>query len=439
MRLAILWIVLSVFSLPQAHGLGAGNAASSGAVSKSPFSKAVDFREEIYRRGLRYFQENAHPVTGLVRDRADNFESSPDSNRAASIAATGFGLAVMANASLEGLVSREDAEAYVLKTLRSARALVPRYHGWFVHFVDWESGKRLWNSEFSTIDSALFFAGALYAAEVFPGNAEIRQIAQTLYREADYSEFLTDGGLRPHKRTLSMAYTPENGFTPAQWDMYAEEMILLILGLGHPDHPLPTDAWFAWRRDEESAPDGRRYMGLRQALFIHQYSLLYLDLSRFHDGYPNYWENSRMVSDYHRRLSAPEARFRALREGFWGFSAGDSLSGYQVLTALEQGPDVCIDCAAGSLMFAPSTVLADLERWANGPYREKIWGRYGFIDSLDLDNGWFDREVIGITVGTVVLSAANSGLKAPVWRDFQKIPAVRAGLESARSLPFQSR
>lgn len=387
---------------------------------------------EITRTGLNYFLENAHPETGLVRDRADNFRETPATNRVASIAATGFGLAVVANAAVQGAMETAAAEAYVLRALRFSRDQVPRYRGWFLHFVDWQTGRRMWNSEYSTIDTALFLAGALYASQVFERNAEIGQITRQIYRETDFIDFMTDGGAKPEKRTISMAWSPEHGYTPSQWNMYAEEMVLLVLGLGHPERPLPAEAWRAWQRKMSEVPDRQTLMGLSEALFVHQYSQLFLDLRAFHDGFPNYHDNSRRMTAHHRAVARADLRFRTLREGFWGFSAGDSPDGYRVASPLDYQSTVCVGCVAASAMFDDGDeVMADLSGWLGGAYKQKIWGRYGFVDSLDLDRGWFAPEVIGITVGPAVLAQADRDEETSVWKDFMKIQEIKNGLARA--------
>lgn len=390
-----------------------------------------DIRTELTQATLHYFLDNAHPVTGLVRDRALNFAQTPESNRAASIAATGFGLAIIANAGVRGLVPRETAEDYVAKTLRFARAQVPRRKGWFLHFIDWETGQRIWDSEYSTIDTALFIGGALYAAQVFRGNQEISGLATELYDDIDFQDAMTNGGAEPNKRTLSMAYVEGFGFTPSQWDMYAEQKLLLILGLGHPTYPLPAESWLAIDRRTDVLPDGREVMGLKQALFVHQYSEAFIDFTGLNDGFKNYSDNSRIMADYHRIVGKMDHRYRTLREGFWGFSAGDSPLGYRVWSPVDYQSTVCISCVPASAMLMPDVILKDISDWANGPYRSQLWGRYGFVDSLDLDRNWFGPEVLGITVGPEYMAMANLSAPTSIWKDFMQIPAIRRGLDRA--------
>ncbi len=391
-------------------------------------AKHIALKSEIETRALRYFLDHAHPVTGLVRDKADAFGPTPSQNIVASIAATGFGLAVVANAADRGLISRSDGEAYALRVLRFSEGNLTRHKGWFLHFVDWSTGSRIWKSEVSTIDTALFLAGALYAGEVLGG--EVKLIANRLYEAVDFHEFMTDGGRRPGKRTLSLSYTPESGFSSFQWSQYAEQMILLVLGLGHPTHPLPEECWDVWRRQSFPVP-WLSVMAVEMPLFIHQYSHAFLDFRSFSDGYASYFENSVRATRVHRVYAGTTAVYRTLREGFWGFSAGESPTGYSVYSPLNFRGTVCIGCAVASAMFLPHEVLDDAEGWRSGSRSKEIWGIYGFIDGLDLDRKWASRNVLGITVGPAYMAMANAEDSTSIWRKFMRIEGVKRGLERA--------
>jgi hypothetical protein len=223
----------------------------------------------------------------------------------------------------------------------------------------------------------------------------------------------------------------EYGFTPAQWHMYAEQMLLLITGLGHPLKPLPAEVWLAFERDVVPAPSGDPVMGLEEALFVHQYSQVFIDFRHFPDRGHNHFINGLRVSRYHRDMRDGHPKFKALREGFWGYSAGESPKGYEVWNALNYDGVVCIGCAVASVMYLPGEVMQDLVAWRNGPYQQKIWGKYGFVDSLDLDRNWFSQHVLGITVGPAYMSLANMSDKTSYWRIFNKIPEIHKGLDRA--------
>lgn len=400
--------------------------------SKNTDRVPTPIENSVQSTALLYFLENSNPHTGLVRDVAENFRPTSDTNRVASIAATGFGLAVVVHAATRGLVTEEFAQDYARKVLTFTRDNVLRRKGWFVHFVDWETGERMWDSEYSTIDTALFLAGALYAAAIYP-NTDIAKIAHQLYADTDFIDSMTNGGALPNKRTLSMAYFDGSGYTAAQWNMYAEEIILLVLGLGHPHHPLPPEVWVAWQRGVKTLGESNeRAMGVDQALFVHQYSQLYLDLRHFKDVFSNYHENGKRVSQFHRDLANEKAASETLRSGFWGFSAGDAPGDhYRVATGLNHSTTACIGCAAASAMYMPKEVLADIENWKNGPYGPQVWGKYGLVDSVDLDQKWFSNRVFGITVGPEYLSMANLDESTSIWKDFMRIPEIQAGLKRA--------
>ena len=405
-------------------------AGPASAMDLGAAEKAVQERSE--RAALRYFIENSHPNSGLARDMAENFSETPKSNRMASMASTGFGLAVLANAASRGWIDRAKTQIAVARTLRFARDRVPRRKGWFQHFVDWETGRPFPGSEFSTIDSALFLAGALYAGATFP-ESESSRLAAQIYEETDFIDAMSDGGALPDKRTLSMAWTANGGYTSAQWDMYAEQSILLLLGLGHPTRPLPASAWTAWARSRASVANDQSLMGQDQALFTHQYSQAFVDFRAFDDGCPNYFANSALAARWHRSFTQTDPSRRSLREGFWGFSAGQSPKGYEVWNPLNYNGLVCIGCAAASAMHEPALVLGDMARWASGPWAARIWGRYGFSDSLDLDRDWISSQVLGITVGPAYLSLANVRPETSVWRAFMALRFMRAALARAQA------
>lgn len=104
-----------------------------------------------------------NPQNGLV----------PDSSRTgapSSIAAVGMGLACYAVAAEREWLSRSEAAERVRTTLRTFwhgpgghEPNAIGHCGFFYHFLDMESGLRAWRSEVSTIDTAIFLAGALTA------------------------------------------------------------------------------------------------------------------------------------------------------------------------------------------------------------------------------------------------------------------------------------
>jgi hypothetical protein len=117
------------------------------------------------------------------------------------------------------------------------------YKGFFYHFLDIETGRRVWQCELSTIDSAFLFACVLTVATYFdrdtPAEAEIRDLAFALYERADWN-WACNGGA-----ALTHGWRPENGFIPYRWEGYDEGLLLYILGLGSRTYPLPAESYRA--------------------------------------------------------------------------------------------------------------------------------------------------------------------------------------------------
>jgi hypothetical protein len=386
----------------------------------------------LERRALQYFLDQTHPETGLVYDRARNFDRDGDGvYDKASIAATGFGIAVFANAYERGMLPRARAYGSILRALRFVSHMRHR-RGWLYHFIDPPTGNCIF-CEFSTIDTAIFIAGALYAGQVFHG--EIERRANALYERIDFADMMTNGGAYPDKRTLSMGWRMnKGGYLKAQWNAYAEHILLLILGLGHPTHPLPAETWQAWDRLPKRQADATTIMGADLPLFAHQYSQLFVDLRDFNDGHGNYFTNGVRATELNRGLCHKlAAEHPTYRSGLWGISASDAPKGYAGYTLGIQDGTVCPSCAAASAMYDPQVVLTDLLSWMRSPLAPRLLGRYGFTDAVNLDKDWVGADVIGITEGALFLGLANMSDSTSVWRHMNRIPAIHAGLARARA------
>ena len=135
--------------------------------------------ETISRRTFDYFWLEANPDTGLVKDRST--EDSPSS-----IAAVGFGLTAIPIAIERGWITRDEGYQRTLTTLETfANGGVEGRRGFYYHFVDMATGRRAYDSELSSIDTALFIAGALTAGEYFD-KTEVSRLADRLYRKVDW-------------------------------------------------------------------------------------------------------------------------------------------------------------------------------------------------------------------------------------------------------------
>ncbi|HEX8283525.1 MAG TPA: glucoamylase family protein [Pyrinomonadaceae bacterium] len=390
-----------------------------------------DFLEDLSRRAFLYFVEHADARTGLVLDRAratgEAHPAGHPSHNIASSAATGFGLTALCVGAERGWMARDEARGRVLKSLRFFADDAPREHGWFLHWMDAATGERRWQSEYSSIDTALLLAGVLTARRCFGEDAEVVRLSTLIYDRVDFGWMLAG-----HPTLLSHGWRPESGFIKTRWDTYSEHLILQLLAVGSPTHPVTPRAWRAWTRKRITYA-GHTYVN-DGPLFTHQYTQAWADLRGLReDWYPftNYFENSAAATRAHRQFCIDLAKeFPAYGADVWGVSASDSERGYVAWGGPPRDPSidgtVVPYAAAGSLMFTPDISLAAL-RALKERYGAKVYGRYGFADAFNPNTGWVGTDVIGIDQGITLLGAENlrDGL---VWRHFMRNGEIHRAL-----------
>jgi hypothetical protein len=389
-----------------------------------PLSTEDDrFLEEVEKANYLYFWEQAHPQTGLVKDRCNVRQN--DRGVVASIAATGFGLTALSIAEKRGYVTHAQARDRVLTTLRFLWKKLPHHRGFFFHFAHVETGERQWDSEISSIDTALLLCGLLTCQRHFH-HEEIRHLAYDIFNRVDWTWLSEDTSLLPH------GWMPESGFLQYRWDGYSELMMMYLLGLGSYTHPLPQETWNAWKRTVFEF-DGVRYIGAFAPLFVHQYSQAWFDFRGKRDKYTDYFQNSVLATQVHRQFCLELSKqFPDYSEDLWGITASDSEHGYVVWGGPPAiGPidgTVVPSAAAGSLPFVPRECLRVL-RTMKDRYRD-AWCRYGLVNAFNPLKRWYDTDVVGIDTGITMLMAENARTGF-VWDTFMKNPEARRGMERA--------
>jgi hypothetical protein len=283
--------------------------------------------ETLQRETFGYFVHEANPANGLIMDR-----SQP--GWPASIAATGLGLAAYPVGVERGFWTRQAAVERTLVTLRffwnspqGPEADATGHQGFYYHFLDLETGRRVWQCELSTVDSAFLLAGALAAAAFFDADVteeqEIRDLAEALYRRCDWT--WAQNGLA----TVTHGWRPESGFIDFRWEGYDEALLLYVLGLGSPTHPLPRagyDKWLSTYRWEQCYGYDYLYAG---PLFTHQLSHVWIDFRGIQDAFMrdkgiDYFENSRRATHVQHRYAVDNPRkFEGYGEHCWGITASD--------------------------------------------------------------------------------------------------------------------
>jgi hypothetical protein len=433
----------------------------------APQQVSTDLVEDIQERTFRWFWDLAQPENGLIPDRWPTPSFS-------SVAAVGFGLTAYPIGVERGWITREEARRRVLTTLRflesAPQGPEPKgrtgHKGFFYHFLDMKTGTRFETVELSTIDTTLLLAGALFCQSYFarddPEEEEIRQLVETLYRRADWN------WAKPEPPRVSMGWHPEKGFIEHEWIGLNEAMILYVLALGSPTHPIDPEDWEAWTSTYRWGEFyGQEHVNFAP-LFGHQYSHVWIDFREIQDAYMrgkgiDYFENSRRATLSQRAYAMDNPNhFRGYGENVWGLTACDGpidgdleIDGRNVrfmtyaargaaLGEIRDDGTIAPTAAISSIAFAPEVAIPAMEemhrRWG-----EHLVQKYGFLDSFNPSLtvatrtqhgkvvpgvGWFDGDYLGIDQGPIVAMIENhrSGL---VWETMRKNPHIVRGLRRA--------
>jgi hypothetical protein len=388
------------------------------------------FLEQLENASFQFFWEQCNPKTGIVKDRC-NVRGS-DNGVLGSIAATGFGLTALCIGEKRGYVSYSQARDRALTTLRFLWKKMPHERGFYYHWANVSTGERLWQSEVSSVDTSILLCGILTCRQYFE-HSEISQLAHEIFNRVDWNWLSEDTRILPH------GWTPEGGFLQYRWDSYSEMMMMYLLGLGSSSHALPPLAWDAWKRSMFEF-DGIHYIGSYAPLFVHQYSQAWFDFRGKRDKYADYFQNSILATDAHRRFCLSlSKKFPDYSENLWGITASDSEHGYEVWGGPPStGPidGTVVPCAsAGSLPFLPGPVMRVL-RTIQYRYGAGTWSRYGFVDAFNPLNNWYDSDIVGIDAGISMVMAENART-AFVWDTFMKNPEAQRGMDRAGFKPYK--
>ena len=407
-------------------------AETSGGEPQHRFSPEDEqLLDDMERANCCYFWEQANPSSGLVKDRCNARKAATDNSTVASIAATGFGLTALCIGERRGFLSRSEARQRVITTLDFLSHKLINHRGFFYHWANINTGERVWDSEVSSIDTAILLCGILTCRTHFR-DTDITLLAHSITRRVEWTWLSEDTSLLPH------GWLPEMGFLPYRWDYYNEMMMMYLLGLGSPSYPLRPEAWDAWKRvifDYE----GRRYIGSFAPLFVHQYSQAWFDFRGKRDRYADYFQNSFIATDVHRHFCIELGKeFPDYSADLWGITASDSDKGYVIWGGPPAvGPidgTVAPAAAGGSLPFLPEDTVRVL-RTIRTRY-PKAWTVYGFVDAFNPLTNWYDTDVVGIDLGISMLMAENART-GYVWNVFMQNPEAQVGMQRAGFKPYK--
>jgi hypothetical protein len=424
----------------------------------------------LQRRTFRFFWDTTNKQNGMAPDRFP----SPSF---ASTAAVGFALTAYVVGAERGFVSRSQARLRTLRTLRFLESIpqgpdesgMGGYQGFFYHFVHMHNGQRFGTSELSTVDTALLLGGVLLSQSYFDrdnrSEREIRELAEKIYGRVDWQ------WAQNRPPVLSHGWRPESGFLRFDWRGYNEGMLMYILALGSPTHPIESGAWTEWMRtykDYYGKFGGQEFLSFGPH-FGHQYSHVWIDFRGIMDDFNrekgfDYFENSRRAS-YAQRAYAREnpMRWRGYDSEIWGLTACDGPADtVQIYNNEERGfftyaarstasihilddGTIAPTASVASIAFAPEIAIPAVRAF-RARFGEHLYQKYGFLDSVNPSFtytdvplrhgrviegiGWVADDYLGIDQGPIVAMIENyrSGL---IWSVMRNNPHIRRGLQRA--------
>ena len=235
-----------------------------------------------------------------------------------------------------------------------------------------------------------------------------------------------------------MGYTPEKGFW-GHWDMYAEQLMLYVLGAGSPTFSIDKSMYYDFKRNKEDYKNIKdiiyTYCG---TLFTYQFSHAWINLKDLKDeNNVDWFKNSIKATKANRQYCIDNKdKFKTYNENSWGLTACLSPKGYISCGAKPCGVDLNIEndgtvtpCGAiGSIVFTPKESISAMEYYYNN--YPNLWGKYGFKDGYNLEDvkPWFAKEYIGIDKGIEAIMIENY-LNGTIWNYFMRNDYVQKGLK----------
>lgn len=355
------------------------------------------------------FYGTSRGTSGLYRDRLrfDGAHEGPSS-----VATTGIGLVSLCIGDRLGVTG--DARAQAAATIRTLLALERSRNasGFFYHFVDLETGERAYESEYSTIDTAILVAGALFAASCLPGDAELDSLVLTLWESIDWSRAVAD----PATGALYREMQEDGSGTPNTFTLPFNEYMLVAWFAAVADTAGTGPATEMWNR-HYARPDSLPTSGFqgidvltdRPGAFLSSFVIEFA----YYLCHP--FTTSAAYRIALRNAAAADRAWWATRTAAasheWGLGAGSARSvGYRA-DAIENNPDVIVSphVVAGFLAVDSSgthdlmrhiAVESRAVRSITGVPGTVLW-RYSLADPA-----WVPQEIQGIDYAAMLLGLA---------------------------------
>ncbi|MCC6724154.1 MAG: T9SS type A sorting domain-containing protein [Saprospiraceae bacterium] len=414
---------------------GAGVLATSDtmSVTVAPLNDEA-LMDMVQRYTFRYFWDFGHPISGMARERNT-------SNDVVTSGGTGFGIMALLVGIERGYITRQEGRER-LATITSFLETADRFHGAYPHWMNGASGKVVPFSQFDNggdlVETAFLMEGLLCARQYFnESTAEevaLRNAITGLWEAVEW-----DWYRKNNSNALYWHWSPNYN-----WQMnfqvrgYNEALIIYLLAIASPTHPVPASLWnTGWA--QSGYVNGNTYYGYKLSvgpvrggpLFFAHYSYMGFDPRGIKDAYANYYIHNKHHSLVNQAycIANPEGH-----EGYsaecWGLTASDDPFGYLAHepTASNDNGTITPSAALSSMPYTPNESMDALRHFYR-VHGEKLWSRMGFYDAFNLDQNWFATSTLAIDQGPIICMIENhrSGL---LWNLFMANPEIQPALNA---------
>lgn len=401
--------LLAVFTTNVAQGLPPKTSAS-GTQTLTPAEKTelttILKDAKVKTKAWQMFEDALHEPTGLVLDRIPNRAAKPAGYREsgmASIAATGYGLALNVIKAENGFFGKDKQAAKnkvvqrLNKALDTAEKLGrPEYGRFLPHFIEVKTQKNL--AEISTVDTMLFYLGALAAGQYCGGKSLAR--VESMFNKLDFEKMRTRNGHPSHAASSNISHGIRDGyFIPYHWGGPYSEGVHLVNLMALASDKVPLSVWtHGWSR-QKNWRLGNRQTFTATPLFTYFYPLGYLPLKGKQDSQgEHYWKAAQnavlMQGDYCRQRQYPHNLF--------GLTACDAPPpiGYK---AYHPGNDDGTIAPPAIIASIPLAEKQSLEALRALKRLNLLQSHYGPVNAYNVFTGWRAPDALSIDVGSMAL------------------------------------
>ena len=429
---------------------GRESAASPVATGQTRPMSDEELLTMVQRGNFHYYWDGAHPHAGMA------IESMPGDEDQVALGASGFGVLALITGVERGFISRDMGLARMRQILDFLSG-ADRYHGAWSHFLDGRNGHTLpvfgsYDDGGDLVETAFLMEGLLTARQYFDRDSaaerRLRADITAMWESVDW-DWYRNG---PDGLFLYWHWSPDHGFRIHHpligWN---ETLIVYLLAIASPTHAAPASLWHSgwasqsdlavayrrgWSRTREGDhfTNGNSYYGIPLAvgegngaeLFFTQFSFNGFDPRGLRDTYANYFENNRAIARISHAYALDNPRHcLGYGDDTWGQSAGSHAGGARARPA-DDNCTVVVHAALGSMPYTPRESMAALRNYYRnlGPH---LWGAYGFSDSFNATEDWYDETYRGLNQAqtVVMIENARSGL---LWRMFMRNPEIAPAL-----------